>query len=336
MNDIATHLRVTGLQYDNSDVDARRGAVATLKTAWAKQTQVPLILGKAEQIIDALTTGVPAEALGLEIQAAVQKKASAFLYEDRPLEVGIVAAVAAQQVVSGDGKGLDGWMIADVWAMALWSGLSFQLPLEDPKREALRSQLCQTARDRAIDGAEYARQRVDVAEIPSEAEGDTTKLQGAVKGAVEALRRNSALDREELDFLWWALADRSRVLNRQLVSLGEPTRLVAAAIDASALLRRLPCQVHRELLLRNLDADPELTLKELVDQLGDERAPLVQSLGNSVPDAPGVFPVLTAMSDSEVNDSAVYRVKRKTSEWAQRVLVEAAMCRIKEAGPKKK
>jgi hypothetical protein len=337
LNDIATHLRITGLQYENAEVDARRSGANALKAAWSKITSVPLIILKAQDVATSLTTGVPSTELGGEVQTAVQKKASAFLHEDRPLEVGVVAGVAAQDLITGLAPDLSGWMTADVWAMALWSALSFQPPLTDPKREALRIQILEAARKRAIEGAEVARQRVDVPDIPGpDDELPAPKLQALAKTAVAGLRRNSALDREELDFLWWTLADRSRVLNRRFSTLNESTRLIAAAIDASGLLRRLPCSVHRELVLKNLDADPEMNLSELLVDLGDARSELAAAFQDLAPKSPLVFPVLSAMITAAAGDGAGAGVKRNASEWAQRVLLEATMCRITQTGPKKR
>src|SRR5690606_34336428 len=153
---------------------------------------------------------------------------------------------------------------------------------------------------------------------------------------VDALRRNSALDREELDFLWWALAGRSRLLRKKLSALSEPIRLIAAAIDASSLMRRLPCEVHRELVLMGVDTDPELTLADLLAALGDARSPLAAPFQHGLAlEAPGVFPVLNAIVSGNSDGGTAVSAKRKSSEWAERVLLEATLDKLRETGPRK-
>jgi hypothetical protein len=218
---------------------ARAVAVASgrLKTAWGKIRDVDAIIAKAADIAHALGgDGTPTAALGEEVQTAMQKKASAFLYADRPLDVGIVAGVATSELLSGT-PDQSGWLIVDVWAAALWSALGFQPALVDEKREALRTAVLEKARTRSIAGAEAARTRLVVPDFGAVAlaAGAEAELGEAIKAAtaptIEALRRNSALDREELDFLWWAQLHRSRLLNRPLASISpQPKRGTSSAL----------------------------------------------------------------------------------------------------------
>ena len=94
-DNIPVHLRITGLTPSNDDVDSRRLAVADLAKTWGKVKDVDLIVAKAAAIAVSLGgDGNPTAELGTEVQGAVQKHASAFLYEDRPLEVGVCAGMA--------------------------------------------------------------------------------------------------------------------------------------------------------------------------------------------------------------------------------------------------
>lgn len=141
MSTLANHMRITGLQVSNDDVDSRKAAITSLKTAWNKITTVDKIFVKAADVAAALGgDGTPSEALGKEVEAAIQKKASAFLYAERPLEVGIVVGMVAIEMMTAE-PNLAGWNIVDVWAAALWSALGFQPPLVDEKRESLRMSL---------------------------------------------------------------------------------------------------------------------------------------------------------------------------------------------------
>jgi len=341
MNMLANHMRITGLQVSNEDVDSRKAAVTSLKTAWGKIRDVDAIIAKAADVAHALGgDGTPTAALGEEVQTAVQKKASAFLYADRPLDVGIVAGVATSELLSGT-PDQSGWLIVDVWAAALWSALGFQPALVEEKREALRTAVLEKARTRSIAGAEAARTRLVVPDFGAVAlaAGAEAELGEAIKAAtaptIEALRRNSALDREELDFLWWAQLHRSRLLNRPLASIDEPTRLVAAGIEGAKLLRRMPSDVHREIVLRTLDANTELDLPGLLAALGDNRATLACNFGQSLPaGAPTIFPLIHAMV-TEAADLRGASIKRSAEEWGSRALLEAALIHLRATGPRK-
>lgn len=336
------HMRITGLAVTNEDVDSRKAAIATLKTAWGKITGVTEILAKAGEVAAAIGgDGTPPPGLAAEVQTAVQKKASAFLSEERPLEVGIVAGLTASSMI-GNAVSDDGWLIADVWATGLWLALSFQPALEDAKREALRTSLLDAAHRRCIDGAEAARKRKTVPDfsklvLTAGAEAELTQtFVTATSGTIEALRRNAALDREELDFLWWTLLGRSRLLSRELSKLEEPVRVVAAGIEAAAYLRRLPCEVHREIILRTVEADDSLTLGELIAALGVNRPLLAAkyTAGLAI-QVPNVFPLLSSLVTGQTVADEGGSISRPVSEWGARALLEAAMVRMRETGPGK-
>ncbi|MGY4823957.1 GTPase-associated system all-helical protein GASH [Stutzerimonas chloritidismutans] len=338
MENIAVHMRVSGITVTNEDVSSRRTAASSLGGKWGKETSVTKILAKVAEVAEALGgDGIPSATLGNEVQAAIQKKSAAYLYEERPLEVGVCAGMAVVSIISGQPSG-GGWTIADVYASALWSALSFQPVLEDGRREKLRDEVLRTATDWAGVSAEKARERhavPDPLELTVTLDADsatTSNFKEALSHTVEALRRNAALDREELDFLWWAQLNRSRLLDRQLSAISEPTRILAAGIEGASMLRRLPCQVHREIVLRTLDEDPELNLEELLDVLGEDRTMLGAPFREASPAShPTVFPLLNALATGEIEGNGTY-VKRRVSEWGGRVLLEAGLSRMASRG----
>jgi hypothetical protein len=331
-DNIPMHLRITGLIPSDNDVDSRRLAVADLSETWGKVRDPGSIVSKAAAIAVSLGgDGRPTAELGTEVQGAVQKHASAFLYEDRPLEVGVCAGLAAVAMLAPD-PGTNGWTIRDIYSNALWSALAFQPVLEDGKRENLRREVLDRARQRSLDSAERARERdtvPDPVELAVE-DGDevTTNFKKVALDAIEALRRNSALDREELDFLWWSQLSRSRLLNRPLSALSEAVRLVGAGIEASSHLRRLPADVHRDLVLRTVDADPDFDLPELLAEIGGYRAPLAEGIYvfSNVTAHPTVFPLLNAIVTGNA-DAVGSGIKRNASTWGARALLESALSR---------
>jgi hypothetical protein len=338
MENIAVHMRVSGVAVTNEDVSSRRTAAASLGGKWAKETAPAKILAKAADVAGALGgDGIPSATLGAEVQAAIQKKSAAFLYEERPLEVGVCAGMAAVSIISGQPQ-TSGWTVVDVYATALWCALSFQPVLENERREKLRGEVLRAATDWADASAEKARERHAVPDplaltLTQNAEGAaTSNFKEALSQTVESLRRNAALDREELDFLWWAQLSRSRLLDRPLSAINPPTRILAAGIEGASMLRRLPCQVHREIVLRTLDEDPELNLEELLEVLGEDRealgAPFRQG---SVATHPTVFPLLNALASGEIDRNGAC-VKRRVSEWGGRALLEAGFSRMTSQG----
>lgn len=341
MSDIATHMRITGLHVSTEDVVSRTAAVNALKTAWGKATATDVIVGKAADVAASLAgDGTPPSALGTDVQIAIQKKAPAFLYSERPLDVGIVAGNAVVALI-GDVPDTRGWTISDVWATALWSTLSFQLPLEDPKREALRTYVLDAARIRSISGAEAARERIAVPnfvkfEIAAGEEGKFgSALESATAPTIDALRRNAALDREELDFLWWSLSGRSRLLGKQFVQIKGPIGALAVGIEAASHLRRLPCEVHRELVLGKITDSPAVDLNELIAGVSGDH----ERFGSLYADGfaarhPSVFPLLYALGTGKTDfDGAM--IKRSAEEWAGRALLEAGFEKLLRSGPAK-
>jgi hypothetical protein len=333
-DNISLHLRITELTPSNEDVNSRRAAVDNLATVWGKNRDVNQIVAKAAAIAESLGgDGSPSAELATEVQTAVQKHASAFLYAEKPLEVGLCAGMAAVTMMRADPESV-GWTALDVYANALWSALAFQPVLGEEKRENLRREVFDRARQYSLASAEQARERKDVAEpidlVVTIAEGNkaTTNFKKAVLGTIEALRRNATLDREEIDFLWWSQLSRSRLLNRPLSSISEATRLVASGIEASGLLRRLPAEVHRDLVLRTADVDPEFDLPELLAEIGDDRAALVGGINTDyVTTYPTVFPLLNSIVTGAAEvDGAMG--KRKASTWGGRALLEGALSRM--------
>jgi hypothetical protein len=341
MSDIATHMRITGLQVTNEDVDSRTGAVNALKTLWGKITTTETIIGKAADIAAAIGgNGAPSDGLGAEVQTAIQKRASAFLFAERPLDVGIVAAHAAIGIIGAE-PGSGGWTTADVWSAALWSVLSFQSPLEDPKREALRIHILEAAHRRSVAGAEAARQRIAVDDfrkveiVAGEEDKFAPALEKATTATIDALRRNAALDREELDFLWWSLRGRSQLLKKSYSQLDCATGALAVGIEAASQLRRLPCEVHHELVLAKIPENPTLNLCDLINATGEDR----HRLGGAFVDGlvarhPSTFPVLNALATGSTNADGA-SISRSAEEWAGRALLEAGFEKILRNGPAK-
>lgn len=355
MENLAAHMRITGSPVSNDDVDTRRAAIKELSEEWAKGPAIDKLLATATCIAQALHDETPSAAFGAEIQTAVQKHAAAFLYEESPFEVGIVAGMAFVEIARAKPSPTQEWTTREVLCAAVWSALSYQQPLAETKREQLRTEVLKSAESFVTHAAEASRVRSQVDDFATlaitlaapvkkegEAEADpkalptaSSNFAKATVATINALRRNAALDREELDFLWWAQLSRSRLLDKQLASLAEPVRLVAAGIEGAAHLRRLPCEVHRDIVLKTLDKNPELDLKKLLSTIGDEREKIEARYADGLATKwPTVFPLLNALVTGQ-SDGSAHAVKRRASEWGARALLEAGMVRYFETGAAK-
>jgi hypothetical protein len=337
-DNIPVHLRITGLTPSNEDVDSRRSAIKAMASSWGKIKDPSQIVAKASAIAKSLGgDGSPDAEFGAEIQTAIQKHASAFLYTERPLEVGVCAGIAAIKILSTE-PGTSGWTNVDVYANALWSALAFQPVLDDEKRENLRREVFDRAQKRSLENAEKARERGSVAEavdlVVTVGEGSTvtTNFKSTAMETIAALRRNAALDREEIDFLWWSQLSRSRLLNRPFAKISEATRLVASGVEASSHLRRLPTEAHRDLVLRTASVDPELDLAELLSEIGDDLDALTAGIHTqNVTKHPTVFPLLNAIVTGTAECEGANE-KRKASTWGGRALLEGALSRLMATG----
>lgn len=329
---LALHMRISGFEVRDEDVNSRRNAAGDLKAKWLKSVKVETIYKRAQEISIAIgSEDEPPPNLCAEVEAAVQVHASAFLASERQLEVGVCAAAAVLEIFDGS-PGVDGWNIGDVLATALWSALAFQPSLENPKRENLRIEVLDAARNRAMNAAEEGRARSEVSEfgdfaIVTDDEAQTkASFKKATAATIKALRRNSALDREEIDFLWWTLAGRSRLLKRPFTKTPEATRLVAAGLEAASYLRRFPCDVHRDLVLRHAEDDAKLALQGLLTEIAGDREILIESFKEKtlITETPAVFPLLYALvtGDFEILGGSE---ERHSTDWGGRALLEASL-----------
>lgn len=338
MDNIAVHMRITGVAVTDTDVDSRRAAATSLASSWKKEKSATAIIAKAADIAAALGgDGNPPPSLGGEIEKVIQKKSSSFLYQERPLEIGVCAGMAMVSILAAT-PGNNGWTVSDVFGNALWSAMEYQPVIEGERRETLRREVLDAAKNWATASAEKSRERTEVPDPSTvtitidENNAATNNFKGAVTDTVEALRRNAALDREELDFLWWAQLGRSRLLNKPQSVISEPTRIVAAGIEGARMLRRLPCEVHREIVLRTLDQDPELDMAEMLGAIGNDRAALAAEFNvDNILAHPAVFPFLHALVTGDA-DGPGAALKRRASEWGARTLLEAGFLKMISQG----
>ncbi|BCG86889.1 hypothetical protein MesoLj113c_29990 [Mesorhizobium sp. 113-3-9] len=334
MSNMAEYARIFDTATGDDWVEKRKLAVTD-----AKRWMGELSTSQAIKIASGIAAAVAGSALPSEIVAAgeqkIQNHASSFVVsaDEGELQIKVVLMAAAIDVVSHRPAAEGGWGSADALAASFWSALWFQAPLDQPKIERLRQDLLSASRERVLQVASDARRRravpkigpVNIAQDSVAGTKVNTAFTRAIEPMVSVMRENAALDREELDFMWWVLSDRSDSLDEPFAAMPEATRAVVAGFDASAKLRKLPADAHKNIVLRNIVSEEKLALLELVKQLGDRRAALVEHLQTPlVAEAPAVFPLIDAITtgSSKVPFAAE---KLAPSEWGARALLEGAI-----------
>jgi hypothetical protein len=337
MTDLAAHLRIFDISPSDELMQKRQAAINKLADQFRELSAPHQILVLANDLAGAIAfEGGLSSALASQVESAIRDQNPSFVQEDQEVQLTTCALLAALGILEGAKPAGDRLLRSDVLAAGLWSALSFQKPRSEPKLEALRRELLDRAAHLALQTAESARRRMPVPAAPF-AVAETEAWPGIEKNwnagplkALSALQFNAALDREELDFLWWALGDWSVLLNARLSSPNAgAAAAIASAIEAGMLLRRVPSEAHKHLVLRHVTEQKSETLSDLVKHLGDHRLMLSKPFDNNaaLPACPHVFPLLTALSTSQVCGSGG-RETRTMVEWASRALLEAGILHV--------
>lgn len=327
---VAKHIRLIDPAPTDDFVLKREAAVKALRTKFLKVRNVNdlLRLGSTLSLGCFSQSDIPDDTRN-SIASALVKESPAFDPEENAQEIKLIGILSLLDAIEKGGTS-DHWAIADVLAVATWSTLSFIPTLEEPKLDALRRDVIEKARDRALKTAITTRDRSPVPDLDNLViEPGNAELPTALNSAIEALRRNSALDREELDLLWWVIAEGSQILQKPLSAVTAQTRAIISGFEVGSMLRRLPSQAHNHLVQRNISSTETLSLIEVIESLGDERLMIAHSFATAavVTQAPHMFPVLTALRSGKAQGVAA-EMKRPLNEWALRALLESSVLRL--------
>jgi hypothetical protein len=337
MTSIATHVRIFDLEPDDDLVVKRTAAAGEIAEIFKKSRQVRDILQTANDLAKAIEhKGTFSKKLGDEVEGAISKFAEAFVAQENGLQMVTCAMLGALQSLDLNVATSSATYSQDVFAVGLWSALSFQKQRSEPRLEALRAELLAKAQAVVLNKASGSRTRVPVPDIefPAPKEVDAASIEKSLndgaKATVDALRANAAVDREELDLLWWVLSDHSGLLGRRLsTEKNLASAAVASGLEAGQLLRRMPGEAHRHLVLRNVVGDSSLSLPDLIKVVEGDRlalaAPFAQN--STAAECPAVFPLITALRTGTAPD-ANSKQKRSVEDWAERALLESAILQV--------
>jgi hypothetical protein len=339
MTDIAAHIHIFAQNPDDDFVTKRTAAIKALSSKFAKGNKgVPIYIRTANDIAEALEAkgALPAE-ITADIAAAISKEASSFVPAGKELELKVVGALGVISAIEAAKPSTGNLSTTDLLGVCCWSALSFQKPLSETKLESLRSELMNKGRELIEKSASVSRKRVEVEDfdcpLPKEATPAATKaaIDDGAKGIIAALRANAALDREEIDFLWWALSGWSAALSRRYSApQGREAAAIAAGLEAGSMLRRMPAEAHKQLALRLVEGDEKHSLGELIALMESDLPALANAIPNNevIAQCPQVFPLISALLAGKAENSGKSKVKRSMTDWASRALLEAAILRL--------
>ncbi|CAN7783105.1 GTPase-associated system all-helical protein GASH [Cupriavidus necator] len=336
MSIMAKYARIFWAEPSDADVAARNRSVAKLRAEFGALDSRAAI-SVAAALVDALAGAQLSPDLSKTTEKAISDESPAFQMSGHELQGVVCAAVAALDLARGAPFGGRGWSAPDAMAAALWSGLALQPPLDNALIEVLRKDLHDACRDRVRSVARQARDRQDVPDVGKltipEGEPAGARAQTAYKRATEpvikALKENADLDREEIDFLWWALGDHSGLFDCPLAEKAPFSRAIAVGIEGALKLRRLPSDGHRHVVLRQIGESESLTLEGLVGKLAEDKALLAHGfVGTWAMAHPSVFPLICALpADAKLRESLVSLDAR---DWGARALLEGAIISLED------
>jgi len=331
MVDIARSVRIFDPNPTDDLVLKRTKGVEALAVKYGKAKTVSDLLQIAHDVVSGLssvTFDLP-DARVEEIELILRKESPSFDRAGEQLQILVCAMLALQKLFEEATPGSVVWTRTEVIAVGIWLGFSALPPLREVKLEKLRLDLQSAGRKLVILSTESARERQPIPD-PDLKLADLTDvakvnvgINNAVLKLIEGLRDNAALDREEIDLLWWSLGEWSELQGRSYRDMPASSAAISAGVDAANLMRRLPGEAHKQLVLRRVSGEEILTLAELIDQSKAEIDPIRQKFaGSFVTSFPKIFCLLSGILTTPSELSLDLR------DWGSRALLEASVMKV--------
>ena len=341
MVDVAKYVRIFEASPTDDYVEKRTRAINTIVTKFKKVSATDGLIELAAAISNALydpheISSDLAEGIG----SAIKSKSSSFVVEGSSVEITMCGSIALLKYISSSKATIGLPSRADCIALALWSSLTLRKPLCEPRIEALRQELITASAKLINESAESARERSEVPAliypeviIPVDESGDrsqmTKEFDRRAAATIDALSTNAALDREELDMLWWILGDWSEISCAKVSEMDEATATVVTGLELAERLRRLPATAHRHLVWRGVSDNNKISFSKLIDHINRDASGIGKKMSTEsiISQIPGAMPLMNAISSSENVDDKFW-IEQSAKEWGERALVEGALIRI--------
>jgi hypothetical protein len=334
---IAQHIRIFDKMPNDELVEKRTEAIGALAVKYHDLASVDNLLLLAADLTNGVAKGgsLPEPRI-IEVEMVIKEKSSSFVREGQELQILTCALLAALKLLTQAAPTDGVWSRSDVLALGLWSGLGFQVPRTEERLEALRSELLVAARDLVFASAGKARMRQEVPAVAVKMPEayDATKIgtavQNAAARAIDALRLNAALDREEIDLLWWVLSGWSKFAAKPFSKMGETAAVIAAGLEAGSIVRRIPGEAHKHLILRLLTRDETVSMQDVLESLRDEREQIAEFFGNNrlLAGRESLFPFVASCVAGKAAGKGAGARALLLSDWAARSLLESSILHV--------
>ncbi len=338
--EIAKHLRIIRTDLDDDFVRKRQKAVTTVARSFRKRSVASDVLALSDAVVKILasTTLEAPDTIKNEVASAIAAEAPAFVPEDATLEIGVCALLAAAVALDMEKPAKAATFNVPWFARAVTLGMATLPPRQEPRIEALRTDLTTL-------GTDALQRQVDQFRIRSEVSSDffsikedetpdahSKRVLEEMKPLVAALLRNAELDREELDALWWAFGGRSEVLGCAIGDAEPRAAAVANGVELARLIRGPVGEAHGDIAMRGLPkaANPFALTDFLTLAHGDATKIVAKLSMPAVKNYPALFPLLAAVysaAEGKKDAPVVNDERRPLEHWAHRALYETWLAR---------
>lgn len=336
MNDIATLVRIFNPTPDDEYVDKRTNAIEDIATVYKASAKPYDFWRYADDILECLATGVAPEGLADVVEPAIKKHSSSFTRADSDLQMLVCALAAAYKVVSTCVSSHNGYTSSEIFTCALLAGLSGPFTVQSAALQECRNTLLKASDSIVAEISRGQRERKKIPDLSISVEGTeaapdlVAKIKAGLENVLKPMKRNSVLDREELDLLWWAIGDWSEVANTRLSSLSNARALILSSFETANRLRRAPATSHAYIAMTKVKADADVEFAELRSAALEYRSKL-EVQDNQFTKALGLvwtFPLLNAIFDKEEENVHFKDQQLPAIEWAKRLLIEVGTLRL--------
>jgi len=335
--DIAQHIRIFDKMPTDELLEKRTTAINSLAEKYQGVASVENLLQLAADFTKGVAKGgsLPEPRIA-EIEAAIRETSGSFVREGQEVQLLTCGLLAALKLLTEATPSSAEWSRRDVVALGLWSGLGYQIPRTEERLEGLRSELLVAARNLVLGSSANARKRQDVPAITAKMPEayDATKVGSAVQNggarAIDALRTNAALDREEIDLLWWVLSGWSKFAEKIFSNMSESAAVVVAGLEAGSIVRRIPGEAHKHLILRLLTHDKTVSMQDMLESLKEEREKIAVVFANNplLAGRESLFPLVSAFVAGKAEGKGGGTRALKVSDWAARALLESSILHV--------
>jgi len=338
MTNVAKYIRIFNANPDDDFVTKRMAAIKAIEDGFKKVKDLGLLMALANDLSIALLDHEQlSEFISENVEKALKKQSPSFVTENQTLQMSTCGSIAMLEYLMKT-QSISPFItltVVDVIAISLFSGLSFQkADNNQPKINDLRIALLKEAERICGVSSVVSRERMPIKALGTLVEGgdiatNNKNILQAINPILQALTTNAALDREEIDILWYVLDGTSRILNVKFVDLNVVQSALLRGLEISSLIRRIPTAAHFKLAQHAVHDTKDLNAGELLEELADSMKSLSEYLSqfNQIEKFPHIFPLFSCILNGKAV-SANTEIKRSLQDWASRALLEGSLLNL--------